>query len=94
VDENHSEFSFMAENKQAFIATKRKQNEQPNSHKRENPATGGRMTHHDQAVVVSGPCALRFSFVACCCFIIDRGICYGLPMLGHFVLLLLSSLIH
>ena len=35
-----------------------------------------------------------FSSVASCCFIIDRGICHSLPVLGHFGLFLLSSLIH
>jgi len=77
----------MAENKQAFISAKRKQNAQnrrkPNSRKRENTNRGWR-SHHSPTVVVTGLAGPLVSPVASSWIIMARDACFGTSVLGHF----------
>ena len=41
-------------------------------------------SHHGLAVVVAGGLRSHCSSIACCCFVLNDGICHNMPVLGYF----------
>jgi len=56
--------------------------------------TMGHGAHHGQLVVVPGSALLHFLFDVSSEIFLNHGICHGMLVLGHFLPLMLSTLIH